>query len=93
MAGQVNPDLAKERQNASFNTQELTNLLYGGAEKVRRRRYIESLAISDPAYSSDDPTFMSREELYSSGLKRCITMLQRVKELNIAEEDLDTYRK
>ncbi|XP_066266325.1 peroxisomal acyl-coenzyme A oxidase 1-like [Branchiostoma lanceolatum] len=93
MAGQVNPDLGKERENASFNTQKLTNFLYGGAEKVRRRRYIESLAFSDPAYSSDeDPTFMSREELYSLGLKRAVTMLQRVKELNIAEEDLGTYR-
>ncbi|XP_078619508.1 peroxisomal acyl-coenzyme A oxidase 1-like [Branchiostoma floridae x Branchiostoma japonicum] len=35
---------------------------------------------------------MSREELYSWGLKRGITMLRRVKELNITEEDLDTYR-
>ncbi|XP_078699304.1 peroxisomal acyl-coenzyme A oxidase 1-like [Branchiostoma floridae x Branchiostoma belcheri] len=92
MAGQVNPDLAKERENASFNTQKLTNLLYGGPEKVRRRRYIESLAFSDPAYSDEDPVFMSREELYSSQLKRALTMVQRVKELNIAEEDLSTYR-
>ncbi|KAI8488215.1 Peroxisomal acyl-coenzyme A oxidase 1 [Branchiostoma belcheri] len=92
MAGQVNPDLAKERENASFNTQKLTNLLYGGAEKVRRRRYIESLAFSDPAYSDEDPVFMSREELYSSQMKRALTMVQRVKELNIAEEDLSTYR-
>lgn len=36
----VNPDLAKERQNATFNVEKLAELLRGGADNLRRKRYI-----------------------------------------------------
>uniref|UniRef100_A0A671NG25 Uncharacterized protein n=1 Tax=Sinocyclocheilus anshuiensis TaxID=1608454 RepID=A0A671NG25_9TELE len=39
----MNPDISRERENASFNLEILTNILDGGAEKTRRRREIGQL--------------------------------------------------
>ena len=39
-ATKVNPDLAKERAKASFDTAELTHLLHGGQEKTERKRFL-----------------------------------------------------
>lgn len=36
----MNPDIVKERQNATFNVEKLTNILDGSPEKTRRRREI-----------------------------------------------------
>ena len=36
----VNPDLARERQKATFDVDQLTYLLYDGPEKTRRKRYL-----------------------------------------------------
>ena len=36
----TNPDLAREREKASFNPTELTYLLYGGREKTERKRFL-----------------------------------------------------
>ena len=36
----VNPDLAQEREKASFNPTELTYLIYDGREKTERKRYL-----------------------------------------------------
>jgi len=41
----VNPDIAKEREKASFNPTELTYLLYGGREKTERKRYLGELEL------------------------------------------------
>lgn len=35
-----NPDLKKERQNCSFDKEEITNLLDGGREKTIERRQL-----------------------------------------------------
>ena len=34
----VNPDLQKERDTATFNTKELTHILDGGEAKTKRRK-------------------------------------------------------
>lgn len=39
----MNPDIIKERQNATFITEKLTNILDGGPEKTERRREIGEL--------------------------------------------------
>lgn len=40
LLGSVNPDLASERQTASFSVEKLTALLDGGAEQMRIRRAV-----------------------------------------------------
>lgn len=34
----VNPDIAKERQNASFSSEKIAEWLYGGADKLKTKR-------------------------------------------------------
>ena len=36
----MNPDLAQERGRATFDPEQVTNLLYRGPENVRKRRYL-----------------------------------------------------
>ena len=40
MAGQVNPDLQKERNAATFDPDQITFVLDGGEHVTKRRRYI-----------------------------------------------------
>lgn len=35
----VNPDLKEERDKITFNVEEFTNWYYGGAEKVKEKRF------------------------------------------------------
>ena len=39
-SGKINPDLARERGKASFDTRELTHLLYGGRERTERKKFL-----------------------------------------------------
>ena len=36
----VNKDLKEERDKVNFNVEEFTNWFYGGAEKVKEKKYI-----------------------------------------------------
>ena len=42
----VNPDLAKERENCPFELEEVTNLLDGGKEETETRRKFERFLLS-----------------------------------------------
>lgn len=35
----MNPDLQEERENVTFDIEELTNWFYGGHDKVQRKRF------------------------------------------------------
>eukprot|EP00058_Branchiostoma_floridae_P003596 XP_002589084.1 hypothetical protein BRAFLDRAFT_120901 [Branchiostoma floridae] len=41
MVAKMNPDLKKERENASFDPEKITNFLYGGQESVKRKRELD----------------------------------------------------
>ncbi|XP_078585053.1 peroxisomal acyl-coenzyme A oxidase 1-like [Branchiostoma floridae x Branchiostoma japonicum] len=83
MVFKMNPDLKKERENASFDPEKITNFLYGGQESVKRKRELESLALNDPDYQHEDLNFMSREQQYETQLKKGILMVTKMKELKI----------
>ncbi|XP_019628558.1 PREDICTED: peroxisomal acyl-coenzyme A oxidase 1-like [Branchiostoma belcheri] len=85
MATRMNPDLKKERESASFDPEKITNFLYGGPEKLRRKRELESLALNDPDFQHEDLNFMSREQQYETQLKKGIAMITKMKELNITD--------
>ena len=42
----INPDLAKERENCPFDLEEVTNLLDGGKEETETRRTFEKFLFS-----------------------------------------------
>ncbi|XP_062853905.1 peroxisomal acyl-coenzyme A oxidase 1 isoform X2 [Trichomycterus rosablanca] len=83
----MNPDMRRERENATFEPEILTNVLEGGAEKTRRRREIESLVINDPDFHHEDVNFMSRSERYDVALKKSITMFTKLRDYGISDPE------
>ncbi|KAL2087220.1 hypothetical protein ACEWY4_018279 [Coilia grayii] len=89
----MNPDIQRERENATFNTDLLTNILDGGQEKTRRRREIESLVISDPDFQQEDPNFLSRSERYDAAVKKSAQMILKLREYGISDpEEIYFYK-
>ncbi|XDV36026.1 hypothetical protein PO909_005878 [Leuciscus waleckii] len=89
----MNPDISRERENASFNLEILTNILDGGAEKTRRRREIESLVISDPDFQHEDLNFLSRSERYDAAVRKSAQMILKLREYGISDpEEIYSYK-
>ncbi|KAF4080081.1 hypothetical protein AMELA_G00166270 [Ameiurus melas] len=90
----MNPDLQRERQNATIEPEILTNILDGGAEKTRRRREIESLVISDPDFQHEDLNFLSRSERYDVALKKSVQMYSKLRDYGISDpEEIYFYKR
>ncbi|KAL8163195.1 UNVERIFIED_CONTAM: Peroxisomal acyl-coenzyme A oxidase 1 [Gekko kuhli] len=83
----VNPDLRREREAASFDTEVLTNLLDGGADRTRRRRELEALVLNDPDFKHEDVNFLSRSERYELAIKKSALMVMKLREFGIADPD------
>ncbi|KAI4894851.1 hypothetical protein NFI96_018297, partial [Prochilodus magdalenae] len=90
----MNPDIRRERDNATFNPEILTNILDGGVEKTKRRREIESLVISDPDFKHDDLNFMSRSERYDAAVKKSCQMIMKLRDYGISDpEEIYFYKR
>lgn len=90
----VNPDLAREREKASFNPVELTFLLYGGRERTERKRYLESLLINDPVFSKDDAYILDPKHSYERSCQKGLQILELIKKYNITtKEDIEILDK
>ncbi|XP_059196316.1 peroxisomal acyl-coenzyme A oxidase 1 isoform X1 [Centropristis striata] len=90
----MNPDIMKERQNATFNIEKLTNILDGGPEKTKRRREIESMVLSDPDFQEEDQNFLSRSERYDQAVRKSAQMILKLREYGIADpEEIYIYKK
>ncbi|XP_052765412.1 peroxisomal acyl-coenzyme A oxidase 1-like [Mya arenaria] len=82
----INPDLAKERKSASFDCEALTEVVYGGKENVRRKRYLQNIVFQDKSMQSFPPWWnRDRETLYDVGIKKSIYMIKLIKQLNIKD--------
>ncbi|KAM9856642.1 peroxisomal acyl-coenzyme A oxidase 1 [Aulostomus maculatus] len=89
----MNPDILKERQNATFDAEKLTHILEGGPEKTKRRREIESMVLSDPDFLEEDPNFLSRSERYDQAVKKSAQMILKLREYGIADpEEIYCYK-
>ncbi|XP_028258746.1 peroxisomal acyl-coenzyme A oxidase 1 isoform X1 [Parambassis ranga] len=83
----MNPDIVKERNNATFDVEKLTYILDGGPEKTIRRREIESLVFNDPDFKEKDPNFLSRSERYDQAVRKSAQMILKLREYGIADPD------
>lgn len=54
----------------SFNVEQLTNILDGGAQNTALRRKVESIIHSDPELSLEDNYFMTQNERYEAAFKK-----------------------
>ncbi|XP_001628716.2 peroxisomal acyl-coenzyme A oxidase 1 [Nematostella vectensis] len=83
----MNPDIARERSQASFSVQELINLLDGGKQNTERRRYVESLLSQEPLFQKEQDFFLSREEAFDLVGQRALRVFQIVKENKITSRE------
>ncbi|XP_041839166.1 peroxisomal acyl-coenzyme A oxidase 1 isoform X1 [Melanotaenia boesemani] len=89
----MNPDIKRERENATFDVSKLTNILDQGQEKTRRRREIESLVFKDPDFNEQDPNFLSRSERYDQAVRKSAQMILKLREFGIADpEEIYHYK-
>ncbi|KAH3748665.1 hypothetical protein DPMN_183113 [Dreissena polymorpha] len=80
----VNKDLVKERKSATFDKELLTEILYNGKEGVKRRRYLQNIAIQDPYLKSLTPWWnRDRETHYDIALKKAVYLNQLMEKMNI----------
>ncbi|KAJ4945039.1 hypothetical protein JOQ06_013578 [Pogonophryne albipinna] len=90
----MNPDITRERKNATFDVEKLTYILDGGPEKTKRRREIESLVFSDPDFNEEDPNFLSRSDRYDQAVRKSAKMILKLREYGIADpEEIYCYKK
>ncbi|XP_031730434.1 peroxisomal acyl-coenzyme A oxidase 1-like [Anarrhichthys ocellatus] len=81
----MNPDIMRERKNATFGVEKLTHILDGGPEKTKRRREIESMVLSDPDFKEEDPNFLSRSERYDQAVKKSAQLIPKLREYGISD--------
>ncbi|PKU37735.1 peroxisomal acyl-coenzyme a oxidase 2 [Limosa lapponica baueri] len=83
--GSVNPDLASERQTASFSVEKLTAWLDGGAEQTRLRRAVVGVIESDPVFSRENQYFQSQNERYEAAVRKAVHLQKKMHEMGWSE--------
>ncbi|NWR79065.1 ACOX2 oxidase, partial [Centropus unirufus] len=81
----VNPDLASERQTASFSVEKLTAWLDGGAEHTRIRRAVVEAIQSDPIFSRENQYFQSQNERYEAAVRKAVHLQKKMREMGWTE--------
>ncbi|XP_053381781.1 peroxisomal acyl-coenzyme A oxidase 1-like [Mercenaria mercenaria] len=82
----VNPDIQKERQSATFDTEKLTEVVYGGKKMVRRRRYLQNIIFEDKYLNSFSPWWnRTRVEEYDTSIKKNAYLYKLMQDLNITD--------
>lgn len=81
--------LDNERLGASFSIEQMTELLYGGADQLSERRKLKALVQNDPIFSKRDKSFLSRDELFVRGLQAAKRILEIASEHNLSREQFD----
>ncbi|KAL4235299.1 Peroxisomal acyl-coenzyme A oxidase 1 [Mactra antiquata] len=88
----VNPDLQKERNSATFDSQKLTEFLYNGKDRVDRRRFVQNLVFQDEYLNSFKPWWnREREESYDTCVKRSIYLQQFMDKHGITKPEERAY--
>ncbi|XP_075166874.1 acyl-coenzyme A oxidase 1-like [Haematobia irritans] len=89
----INPDIEKERQNASFNVEDFAVWWHGGHDKLKLKRYVESSIFADMKDESMFKTLnLSHEDFYTEAIKDAVRLARKLrnlqKELNPGGNDI-----
>ncbi|XP_015119156.1 probable peroxisomal acyl-coenzyme A oxidase 1 [Diachasma alloeum] len=89
----INEDLQRERDNCTFDPEELTHTLDGGPEKTAARREREQYFLNDPELQDDVPaTYKSHKEVYEDAVRRACILLKKVQQLqDLGKGEIDMY--
>lgn len=83
----VNPDLKRERSNATFDVERITNLLDGGRDRTERRRFLEQVIERDPTgiFSNDDNIYLHRTDRHKRGMAKGVRLIEICRKLGIGD--------
>ncbi|XP_051483612.1 peroxisomal acyl-coenzyme A oxidase 2 isoform X2 [Apus apus] len=84
--GSVNPDIASERQTASFSVEKLTARLDGSVEQTRMRRAVAEAIECDPEFSRENQYFQSQNERYEAAVRKGVHLQKKMREMGWAED-------
>ncbi|KAK7092006.1 peroxisomal acyl-coenzyme A oxidase 1-like [Littorina saxatilis] len=88
----VNADLTRERQNATFSPEQLTYFLYNGPEKTKRKRFLQNLVIQDlRKLGFKQYATVSREEQYEQGLQKYAYLADTERKLDVTSSTDKAY--
>src|SRR4051812_35074060 len=75
-----NPDLSAERHPANFPGQQLSEFIWGGEDRLRRRREIAAYvsAHADELQPTRPPEFMCREERVENVARLAVNMMRHI---------------
>mmetsp|Transcript_20069 Transcript_20069/g.37503 ORF Transcript_20069/g.37503 Transcript_20069/m.37503 type:complete len:708 (-) Transcript_20069:70-2193(-) len=84
----MNPDLQRERENATFHVEKITNMLDGGKTRTDRRRYLEAVIERDPTgiFSNDDNHFLHRTQRHIRSVAKGVRLIELCRKLGIGDE-------
>uniref|UniRef100_A0A1I7ZAB2 Acyl-coenzyme A oxidase n=1 Tax=Steinernema glaseri TaxID=37863 RepID=A0A1I7ZAB2_9BILA len=87
-----NPDLTSERLKASFSTESLSETIYGGKQKLLRRREIVMYVDEHKELHDEKPVeFMTREERIENAARKVVAMRKHYYECVENEDPAETH--
>eukprot|EP00536_Pseudo-nitzschia_multiseries_P014640 jgi/Psemu1/246220/estExt_Genewise1.C_7430028 len=84
----MNPDLKRERSNATFDVEKITHVLDGGRSQTERRRYLEAVIERDPTgiFSNENNHYLHRTEKHIRGMAKGVRLIEICRKLGIGDE-------
>ena len=84
----MNPELKRERSNANFDVEKITNVIDGGRTKTERRRYLEAVIERDPTglFSNEDNNYLHRTDKHKRGIAKGVRLIEICRKLGIGDE-------
>jgi acyl-CoA oxidase len=84
----MNQDLQRERKNATFDVEKITNMLDGGKARTERRRYLEAVIERDPTgvFSNDNNNYLHRTERHVRAIAKGVRLIELCRKLGIGNE-------
>jgi hypothetical protein len=85
---QMNPDLQRERDNATFDVERVTHMLDGGKARTERRHFLEAVIERDPTgiFNNKDNHYMHRTERHVRGIAKGVRLIELCRKLGIGDE-------
>ncbi|XP_061392971.1 probable peroxisomal acyl-coenzyme A oxidase 1 [Musca vetustissima] len=77
----INPDLQKERNAATFDTEDFAVWWCGGKEKLKFKRYIESYIYDDMDENSKRFQDLSHEDIYTTTIHDFLRLAKKLRKL------------
>ncbi|VVC95919.1 unnamed protein product [Leptidea sinapis] len=89
----INPDLQKERDSCTFNTEELTNFFDAGDKYTRKRRELENKIFSIKELKDEIPDeYLSHKEKYENALRKAVLLLKAMKKIGYSRNFEDVHK-